>query len=86
MKNIIILGHKGIIGKRLLEDLSPIHNVFSDEKRSIKRLINKEFILEKNIEFIINCIGIKDKKTYFSYQITNCRDTYLKSYLKLILT
>ena len=65
MKNIIILGHKGIIGKRLLEDLSPLHNVFSDEKRSIKRLINKEFILEKNIEFIINCIGIKDKKELF---------------------
>mgnify|MGYP001176402829 CR=1 FL=1 len=65
MKNIILLGHKGFIGKRLFQDFNTFHNVFTVEHKDIKRLINKRFILEKKIDYIINCIGIKDKKELF---------------------
>lgn len=65
MKNIILLGYKGTIGKNLFKKINTIHNVYTDENRNIKQLINKRFIVKNDIEFIINCIGIKDQKEFF---------------------
>ena len=65
MKNIILLGYKGTIGRRLYRDINNLHNIFTDENLNIKKLIDKKFIIKHKIDFIINCIGVKNKKDLF---------------------
>ncbi len=65
MKNIVLLGYKGTIGKKLYEKIKNVHKVFTDEKLNIKKLTNKNFLIKNNINFIINCIGVKDKEELF---------------------
>ncbi|OUL43977.1 hypothetical protein B0W81_00930 [Prochlorococcus sp. HOT_208_60] len=64
-KNIILLGYKGVLGRKVFEDNINTHNIFTDKKINISDLISKKFILKNRIDYIVNCIGEKTKKEFF---------------------
>ncbi len=66
MKNIVLLGSNGNVGKSFLIRNKINHNIYSDNDYEIDNLLDKKFIEKHNIEFIINCIGsIKEKSFFF---------------------
>ena len=66
MKKIIIIGSNGKIGNRLVKELGSNNIIYTDEKKNLDNLINKDFINSKKIDAIINCIGsYKDNKSFY---------------------
>ena len=55
MKKIIIIGSNGKIGNRLVKELGSNNIIYTDEKKTLNNLINKDFINSKKIDAIINC-------------------------------
>ena len=66
MKKIIIIGSNGKIGNRLVKELGSNNIIYTDEKKNLDNLINRDFINSKKIDAIINCIGsYKDNKSFY---------------------
>ena len=55
--NVLILGSNGVIGSALAEYLSCYYTVFTDKKTNLSCILNKSFIVDSNINIIVNCIG-----------------------------
>ena len=55
--NILILGSNGVIGSALAQQLSCNHTIFTDKNTKLSCILNDSFILESNINTIVNCIG-----------------------------
>ena len=65
MKNIIILGSNGNLGKAITNYLILNNKLFLDSKFNIKRLLSIEFLNKNNISCVINCIGSHNNKNLF---------------------
>ena len=65
MKNIIILGSKGLLGSDLYNFLRIDNKVFTDQNININNLLELEFINKHKIDCIINCIGSTNKRDLF---------------------
>jgi hypothetical protein len=66
MKNIVLLGSKGSIGKFFFIRNKFRHNIYSDNDYQIDYLLSGKFIENNNIDFIINCIGsFKNNSLFF---------------------
>ena len=69
--NILILGSNGVIGSSLAEYLSSYHTIFTDKNTNLSCILNKSFILDSNIDTIVNCIVlIQMKRTYFTLTLS----------------
>ena len=67
MKNIIILGSNGNLGRVITNYLIPNNKIFLDSKFTINRLLSIEFLNKNNICCVINCIGsYKNKNLFFN--------------------
>ena len=65
MKNIIILGSNGNLGKAITNYLILNNKIFLDSKFNINRLLTIEFLNKNNICCVINCIGSYNNKDLF---------------------
>ena len=65
MKNIIILGSNGNLGKAISNHLILKNKIFLDSKFSINKLLSSKFINKNNISCVINCIGSHNNKNLF---------------------
>ena len=65
MKNIIILGSNGNLGKAITNYLVLNNKLFLDSKLNINRLLSIEFLNKNNICCVINCIGSHNNKNLF---------------------
>jgi len=65
MKNIIILGSNGKIGKAFLSCKKNYYNIHSDLDNKIDKLLSIEFLKNNNVDLILNCIGSTKNKSLF---------------------
>ena len=65
MQNIIILGCKGKVGNVITNSLKAKNEVFEDSNFEINSLLSVDFINEKKITCIINCIGSSNDEDLF---------------------
>jgi len=65
MKNIILLGSNGKIGKAFLINNKNNYNFYSDIDNTIENLLSTLFLVENNIDIIVNCIGSTNNKSLF---------------------
>jgi hypothetical protein len=65
MKNIIILGSNGNLGKAISNHLVLNNKIFLDSKFNINKLLSTEFLNKNNISCVINCIGSYNNKSLF---------------------
>lgn len=65
MENIIILGSTGKLGYKLKEYLEAENKIYLDKFISMEKLISLDFITDKKISCIINCVGSTKKSEYF---------------------
>ena len=49
MKKIIIIGSNGKIGNRLVKELGSKNIIYTDDKKNLNNLINKDFINSKKL-------------------------------------
>lgn len=83
MKNIIILGSKGLIGNELYNFLRLENKIFVDKSIDINELLKLEFINKHKIDCIINCIGSTNKPELFfhsNFLFTSFLSEKLKEY------
>ena len=86
MKNIIILGSNGNLGKAITNYLMLNNKIFLDSKFNINRLLSIEFLNKNNISCVINCIGSHNNKNLFLNQTLYYLIQFLKTFLILIHT
>ena len=66
MKNIVLLGSNGKVGKAFLIKKKNIYNIYSDLDNKIDNLLSTPFLVNNNIDSIVNCIGsIKNEFLFF---------------------
>ena len=65
MKNIVLLGSKGKVGNAFLIKNKNIYNIYSDLDYKINNLLCTSFLIKKDIDFIVNCIGSTKNKSLF---------------------
>ena len=65
MKNIVLLGSNGKVGNAFLIKNKNIYNIYSDLDYKINNLLCTSFIIKKDIDFIVNCIGSTKNKLLF---------------------
>ena len=61
MKNIILLGSNGKIGKAFFTNKKNYHRLYSDKDNTIENLLSTSFLVRNDIDLIINCIGSTKK-------------------------
>ena len=57
VENILILGSNGSIGSALAAHLIHENIIYSDKNRNLSEILNVSYILQSNINTIVNCIG-----------------------------
>ena len=57
VENILILGSNGSIGSSLAAHLIHENIIYSDKNRNLSEILNVSYILQSNINTIVNCIG-----------------------------
>ena len=64
----LILGSNGAIGSVLVSHLIYDHTIYSDKNKNLVEILNESYILQSNINIIINCIGsyTKDEDLFHS--------------------
>jgi len=65
MKNIVLLGSNGKIGKAFFINKKNNYNIYQDLDYKLQELLSKSFLLNNNIEFIVNCIGSTKNSSFF---------------------
>jgi len=65
MKNIVLLGSNGKIGKAFLINKKNKYNIFSDLDYKIDNLLTLSFLENNDIDLVINCIGSTKKPSLF---------------------
>ena len=65
MKNIVLLGSNGKIGKSFLINKKHIYNIHSDSDHTIDGLLKKSFLIKNDIDLIVNCIGSTKNSSLF---------------------
>lgn len=77
MYNLLILGHKGMLGNAVFKYFSSKNRLFNISVTDLRWPSDdfKKFLLNSNFDFIINCIGAipqkKNNEDYFSYYSIN---------------
>ena len=65
MKNIVLLGSNGKIGKVFLNNKKNKFNIHSDSHHKLDKLLDVSFLINKKIDFIVNCIGSTKNSSLF---------------------
>ena len=57
VENILILGSNGAIGSALASHLIHENIIYLDKNKNLSEILTVSYILQSNINTIINCIG-----------------------------